>query len=177
MADREELLALAERVEKATGPSQPCPECGGSGYSVGPGCCGNYSPHGDCRGDCAVETQYMCGYCGGACFDVLQPHTAELIRQAATAVLGSVPDDMNRMLVADAEESAAMMLVPEGLHWCCQTDRDGAHVSVGKADSDARGTFYTDCRQGTAKSLALALTAAALRARATSVSSPSHTGE
>lgn len=56
------------------------------------------------------------------------------------------------------------MLVPEGLHFSAQTDRDGAHVSVGKADSDARGTFYTKCQHGDAKTLAMAICAAALKA-------------
>lgn len=42
-----------------------CPECGGCGYTVGPGCCGNYHPHGGCRGDCAVQTQYACQTCDG----------------------------------------------------------------------------------------------------------------
>lgn len=35
---------------------------------------------------------------------------AELIRFAATAIFGDVPDKMNRMLAAEAYEAAAMML-------------------------------------------------------------------
>lgn len=59
----------------------------------------------------------------------------------------------------------AIALIPGGLHFSAQTDRDGAHVSVGRADSDARGTFYVNCHHGDAKTLALAICAAALKAR------------
>ena len=45
---------------------QPCPECAGSGCGgVQPECCGNLSPSGACRGDCAVPVQVPCEYCGG----------------------------------------------------------------------------------------------------------------
>lgn len=40
--------------------------------------------------------------------------SADLIREVATFLLGSVPDGMNEMLVAKAYESAAIMLIPEG---------------------------------------------------------------
>ena len=73
---------------------------------------------------------------------------------------GNAPE----LLHYTASIDAAMTLVPEGLHWCCQTDRDGAVATVGRADSDARGIFYTDCKQATAKTLPLAICAAALRA-------------
>lgn len=63
-----------------------------------------------------------------------------------------------------ASLDAAMTLIPEGLYWTSQTDRDGAVMTVGKADSDARGIFYTDYHQATARTPALALASAALKA-------------
>ena len=117
MTSKQDILALADRVEKAE----------------------------------ASEQAEMIA----DAWDVLGP-----IRKWESAEAARFAD----MLDAEAYESAAMMLVPEGLHWTAQTDKDGAHVSVGKADSDARGIFYTGCRQATAKSLGLALTAAALHA-------------
>jgi hypothetical protein len=61
-----ERMTEAQRVEP-----EPCPECGGCGYTVGPGCCGNFARDGSCRGHCAVQTQYQCGYCIGTCVDPL----------------------------------------------------------------------------------------------------------
>lgn len=60
---------------------------------------------------------------------------------------------------------AALLLILNGLHWTGQTDGDEARMTVGKADSDARGIFYTNCQQGVAKTAARALCAAALRAK------------
>lgn len=48
----------------------PCFECQGAGWveDVEPGCCGNFTPHSSCRGDCAIPVpcQRECSYCGGA---------------------------------------------------------------------------------------------------------------
>lgn len=56
--------------ESRTIPEEPCPECGGSGciISTVPDCCGNFTPHGECRAHCAVprEVQEQCEMCGGS---------------------------------------------------------------------------------------------------------------
>jgi len=47
----------------------PCGECNGSGLIEGvrPTCCGNFTPHGECRGHCCVpeRTLSQCEYCYG----------------------------------------------------------------------------------------------------------------
>lgn len=59
---------------------------------------------------------------------------ADLFREVATAVFGSVPDAMNRFLAAGAYLDAAMQLVPEG--WIVEMRRyfnsDGEFVSAVK---------------------------------------------
>ncbi|HMO74113.1 MAG TPA: hypothetical protein PKD48_02120 [Sphingopyxis sp.] len=78
---------------------------------------------------------------------------ANLIREAATALLGSVPDRMNRMLAAEAYESAAMMLVPEEARVILNIAEDQITVAI------VAGT------QSCGATPALALVAASLRAR------------
>jgi hypothetical protein len=42
-----------------------CPECGGSGFWMDMGCCGNVGPSGECRGYCVIPEQAPCDACGG----------------------------------------------------------------------------------------------------------------
>lgn len=57
---------MSEQTEREA--LEACDECGGSGYFVGPGCCGNFARDGSCRGHCAAATQYECPSCGGGGF-------------------------------------------------------------------------------------------------------------
>ncbi|WP_260581227.1 hypothetical protein [Sphingopyxis sp. PET50] len=93
--------------------------------------------------------------------EALPCDSADLIRKAATLILGSVPDQMNRMLAADAYESAATMLVPPGWEW---TIESGGHVEM--TASRLRGPNV----EGNAATPALAIVAASLRAKASNAS-------
>lgn len=73
------------------------------------------------------------------------------------------------LLDARAFETAALMLVPEGLGISmAQHGKRGDDCSayVGKSDSDARGNFMTDTFDSEAKTMARAVAGAALKARA-----------
>jgi hypothetical protein len=86
--------------------------------------------------------------------------SAELMREAATLLLGKVPWCINRMLTVEAYESASMMMVPSDAFW--SITMRGEH----------RGGFHACCqREGAldwreAATPSLALVAAALRATA-----------
>lgn len=43
-----------------------CFDCRGVGYSVEPGCCGNVTDGGECRGWCCVPVQQRCDTCNGS---------------------------------------------------------------------------------------------------------------
>ena len=53
--------------------TEKCETCGGDGFiledRIEPDCCGNFTPHGECRGYCAVPIhvceQVMCPTCHG----------------------------------------------------------------------------------------------------------------
>lgn len=42
-----------------------CPECDGAGYFIVAKCCGNITPHGECKGFCHIQDQDLCDVCGG----------------------------------------------------------------------------------------------------------------
>lgn len=70
---------------------------------------------------------------------------------------------------------AAMTLVPDSMGASVSRHGkrgDDCEAYVGKSDSDARGNFMTQTAHGNAKTMALALTAAALRARAALSTTP-----
>jgi hypothetical protein len=82
---------------------------------------------------------------------------AELIRMAATAILGSVPDRMNRALSAEAYESAAILLAPAGYTWTIYGDGCAGVCPRHDDDDIADGSEW-------AATPALALAAACCRA-------------
>lgn len=91
---------------------------------------------------------------------------AGLLREAATVLLGSVPDRMNRMLAAEAWESAAMMLVPNGYAWAFTNIKGGGYERRDfSACSAALGDLSGNPIHANAATPALALASAALRAR------------
>lgn len=83
---------------------------------------------------------------------------ADLFREVATAVFGSVPDVMNRFLAAGAYLDAAMQLVPEWCFWALNMAGDGSGFdAMCQDDGPVKWTR--------AATPALALCAASLRAR------------
>lgn len=89
---------------------------------------------------------------------------ADLFREVATAVFGSVPDVMNRFLAAGAYLDAAMQLVPEGWYWRAGSGvlwPGWAHLNRKHPDH----CDYDDEHSAHAATPALALCAASLRAR------------
>ncbi|MGI4744931.1 MAG: hypothetical protein ACRYGI_11550 [Janthinobacterium lividum] len=113
--------------------------------------------------------------------DVVQANASELNEAIAIAiglpltvkrghpVLGNERTVPNRILDYVGSLDAAKTLVPDGMGISiAQHGKRGDDCSayVGKSDSDARGNFMTDTFTGEAKTMAGALTAACLRARA-----------
>ena len=89
---------------------------------------------------------------------------ADLFRAAATAVFGTVPNAMNRFLAAGAFTDAAMMFVPkEGL---CEINWYRGN-GVGEDEATVWPAYGEElCFHCEAATPALALSAAALKARA-----------
>lgn len=67
--------------------NQKCPECSGAGFKMEQKCCGKFTPHGECRGDCSIMDQVVCDVCGGC--GVIQCHHP--------------PDPLPGFTVADAQ--------------------------------------------------------------------------
>lgn len=42
-----------------------CCQCGGCGWQIDQGCCGNYLHTGECVGYCSVPVQRECSQCNG----------------------------------------------------------------------------------------------------------------
>lgn len=95
--------------------------------------------------------------------------SADLIREAATLMLGSVPDRMSRMLAAEAYESAAMTLLPAtdvttAVFWRVGNDGEGGDPALFKAQVLIVTPFTSSQFIGLADTAPNAITAAALRA-------------
>jgi hypothetical protein len=61
-----EVLPIVDAPVTAISAGARCPKCGGDGWEIEPECCGNTTPSGECRGDCAVPVQVPCSACGGS---------------------------------------------------------------------------------------------------------------
>lgn len=88
--------------------------------------------------------------------DATADEQAEVIRRAATWLLGSVPDRVNRMLAADAYESAVIALAPAGWTWtmyangcagiCVKLDDDDLADGIDWADTPAMALLLSIVR-------------------------------
>ena len=91
---------------------------------------------------------------------------ADLLREAATVLLGGVPDRMNRMLAAEAWESAALCLVPAGYGWAITNIKGGGYERRDfSACSAVLGDLEGQPLHANAATPALALCIACLKAK------------
>lgn len=51
----------------------PCEACGGEGYVVDQGCCGNFGRTGECLGHCSIPIQAQCSLCSGGVVGFVEP--------------------------------------------------------------------------------------------------------
>lgn len=73
-----------------------CPDCGGSGYRVAHGCCGNVGDSGECKAWCVVPVQVGCHSCGGGGAIEVEPPTEPTPSQPASPPHESGLDDDDR---------------------------------------------------------------------------------
>jgi len=82
-ADRDNLPYQSDEIPPVE--SEECETCLGEGHITLSSCCGNYTNHGECRGECVVQKQEICDDCGGAGRIILISTNADVDASAAAA--------------------------------------------------------------------------------------------